>query len=161
MVEYIRSAVVALVSCLITLFSPIEDIMLGMVVLLAVNGLFGLLADIINGVGWKTKKAIGFLYQTAVYFVLVMSLFVVGKFIHKHDEAVTCVSMISVITTWVFGINIFRNGRECCPKNSSMYKLFDILHYIVSVQIIEKIPYIENYIREKQKDKEKENENNQ
>lgn len=55
MVEYIRSAIVALVSCLITLFSPIEDIMLGMVVLLAVNGLFGLLADIFNGVGWKTK----------------------------------------------------------------------------------------------------------
>ena len=67
MVEYIRSAIVALVSCLITLFSPIEDIMLGMVVLLAVNGLFGLLADIFNGVGWRTKKAIGFLYQTAVF----------------------------------------------------------------------------------------------
>ena len=155
MVEYIRSAVIALVSCLITLFSPIEDIMLGMVVLLAVNGLFGLLADIFNGVGWKTKKAIGFLYQTAVFFVLVMSLFVVGKLIHKHEEAITCVSVISVITTWVFGINILRNGRECCPKGSQMYKLFDILHYIVSVQIIEKIPYIENYIIEKQKENEK------
>jgi hypothetical protein len=34
-----------------------------------------------------------------------------------------------------------------------MYKLFDILHYIVSVQVIEKIPYVAAYMAEKQEEK--------
>ena len=155
MVDYIRSAVVALVSCLLTLFSPIQDVLVGMVVLLALNGFLGLVADIINGNGWKMGKATKFLIQCFVYFVLVMSLFVVGHFIHKHDEAVTCVSIISIITTWVFGINILRNCRECCPRTSSMHRLFDILYYIVSVQIIEKVPFVANYIKHKEEENEK------
>ena len=97
MVDFIRSAIVALISCLLTLFSPIQDILVGMVVLLTLNGVCGLFADIINGNGWEMNKATKFLVQCFVYFVLVMALFVVGHFIHKHDEAITCVSIISII----------------------------------------------------------------
>lgn len=154
MIDYIRSAVVALISCLLTLFSPIQDVLVGMTVLLALNGFLGLLADIINGNGWVMNKALKFLIQCFVYFVLVMALFVVGHLIHKHNEAITCVSIISIITTWVFGINILRNCKECCPKTSSMYKLFDILYYIVSIQIIEKVPFVANYIKHKEAENE-------
>lgn len=149
MVDFLRTAIAMLFSCLLTLFSPIQDILIGMVVLLAMNGLFGLLADIINGNGWKMNKATRFLVQCFVYFVLVMALFVVGHFIHKDSEAATCVSIISIITTWVFSINILRNCRNCCPKTSSMYKLFDILYYVVSIQIVEKIPFVASYIAHK------------
>ena len=121
MVDFIRSAIVALISCLLTLFSPIQDILVGMVVLLTLNGVCGLFADIINGNGWEMNKATKFLVQCFVYFVLVM----------------------------VFSINILRNCRNCCPQESSMYKLFDILYYIVSVQIVEKIPFVASYIASK------------
>lgn len=149
MIDFLRTAIAMLFSCLLALFSPIQDILIGMVVLLAMNGLFGLLADIINGKGWKMNKATRFLVQCFVYFVLVMALFVVGHFIHKDSEAATCVSIISIITTWVFSINILRNCRNCCPKTSSMYKLFDILYYVVSIQIVEKIPFVASYIAHK------------
>ena len=153
MVDFIRSAIVALISCLLTLFSPIQDILVGMVVLLTLNGVCGLFADIINGNGWEMNKATKFLVQCFVYFVLVMALFVVGHFIHKHDEAITCVKIIMIITTWVFSINILRNCRNCCPQESSMYKLLDILYYIVSVQIVEKIPFVASYIARKGEEK--------
>ena len=149
MVDFLRTAIAALFSCLLTLFSPIHDILIGMVVLFAVNGIFGLFADIINGNGWKMNKATNFIVQCAVYFVLVMALFIVGHFIHKDTEAATCVSVVSIITTWVFSINILRNGRNSCPKDSSMYKLFDILYYVVSIQIVEKIPFVASYIASK------------
>ncbi len=152
MVDFLRTAIAMLFSCLLTLFSPIQDILIGMVVLLAMNGLFGLLADIINGNGWKMNKATRFLVQCFVYFVLVMALFVVGHFIHKDSEVATCVSIISIITTWVFSINILRNCRNCCPKTSSMYKLFDILYYIVSIQIVEKVPFVASYIARKEEE---------
>lgn len=152
MVDFLRTAIAMLFSCLLTLFSPIQDILIGMVVLLAMNGVFGLLADIINGNGWKMNKATRFLIQCFVYFVLVMALFVVGHFIHKDSEAATCVSIISIITTWVFSINILRNCRNCCPKTSSMYKLFDILYYIVSIQIVEKVPFVASYIARKEEE---------
>lgn len=152
MVDFLRTAIAALFSCLLTLFSPIQDILIGMVVLFAVNGLFGLFADIINGNGWKMYKATKFLVQCCVYFTLVMALFVVGHFIHKDNEAATCVSVVSIITTWVFSINILRNSRNSCPKTSSMYKLFDILYYIVSIQIVEKVPFVASYIARKEEE---------
>lgn len=153
MVYYLKAAVITFISGLLTLFSPIQDILIGMVILLSINGLFGLIADIMDGERWHSKKALSFLYQCFIYFGLVMSLFVVGKFIHKPSEAATCVSMISIITTWVFTINILRNVKQCMPRSSPMYKLFDILHYIVSVQVIEKIPYVAAYMAEKQEEK--------
>lgn len=154
MIDNLKHLIVMAVSCLISMFSPIDDVLLGMVVLLCVNGAFGLVADIIQGDGWHTKKALSFLTQCFVYFGLVMSLFVVGHLIHKHDEAVTCVSIISIITTWVFTVNILRNGKLCTPEGSPMHRLFDILHYIASVQVVERIPYVSDFMRREAERKE-------
>lgn len=154
MIDYLRCAVMTLVSSVITMFSPIRDVMIGMIILLSVNALFGLVADIIDGNGFCMRKALSFLGQCFVFFGLVTSLFAIGHFIHKHNEAVTCVSLVSIITTWVFAVNILRNCKECVPNKSPMYKLFDILHYIVSVQVIERIPYVANYMTDRKKDSE-------
>lgn len=135
-----------IISSVISLFTPIQDVVLAMLILFCVNGAFGLLADIIDGNGWSNKKALSFLKQCFIFFGTLFSLFAIGHFLHEEDETFTCVKIICIITTWVFGVNILRNARQSCSNGSSMYRLFDILYYIVSVQVVEKIPFVSNYI---------------
>ena len=144
--QEVRILIGIVVSSVISLLAPIGDVMWGMLLLFLVNGGMGLLEDIINGEGWKKKKAMAFGVQCAVYFGTVMSMFAIGRLIHKHDEAVSCVNTVSVVTMWVFGTNVLRNARDCCTEGSSMYKLFDILYYVASVQVVERLPIVRNYI---------------
>ena len=146
----IRALIGLVISSVISLFTPIEDVMIAMLVLFSVNGAFGLLEDILHADGWKTKKAFAFLGQCGLYFGTMMSLFLIGHLIHEREEAMTCVKVISVITVWVFGVNILRNARSCCHAGSTMYRLFDILYYVVSVQVVEKIPFVQNYLLRKE-----------
>lgn len=143
--EQIRIIIGIIVSSVLTLFTPIKDVMLAMLVLFSINGAMGLLEDILHASGWKTKKALSFLGQCAIYFGTIMSLFLIGHLVHEHDEAMTCVKFISIITVWVSGVNFLRNARSCCPESSSMYRLFDILYYVASVQVVEKIPFVQKY----------------
>lgn len=145
----IKLFVSLIVSSVISLFSPIKDILLAMLVLFIVNSLLGLLEDILHGSGWSTRKALSFGGQCGIYFGTIMSVFMIGHLIDERDEALVCVKVISIITAWVFGVNIFRNGRDCMPAGSSMHKLFDILYYVASVQAVEKIPFVKSYLMRK------------
>lgn len=149
----IRLFVGVVTSSIVALFAPIGHVMFAMVWLFAINGAMGLLEDILHADGWKTKKALSFIGQCGIYFGTVMSLFLIGHLIHEHENAMSSVKMISIITVWVFGTNILKNARDCCPAGSSMYKLFDILYYVASVQAIEKIPFVQNYLSRKKEKK--------
>lgn len=149
MITELKTLIVLAVSSLISLFSPIKDVLIAMLILFCVNGAFGLLADIFNGRGWDTKKALSFLLQIFIFFGAISTVFAVGKFLHEEDETMTCVKIICIITTWVFSVNIFRNCRVCTPNGSSMHRLFDILYYVASVQVVEKIPFVKEYLMSK------------
>ena len=138
MIDFLRGVFVALFSFLVVVFTPIKDSLIGM-----------LIADIMNGGGFKAKKALIFTKQCFIYYGTILLLFPVGFFLHKQEETATAIGVVSMITAWVFVANILRNCRACCPKDTPMYKLFDILYYIVSVQVVEKIPFIASYIARK------------
>lgn len=155
-IEQVKYIITLLLSSLLAMFHPLEDVMKGMLWLFVINGVIGLLADIFSGNKWSYKKACNFFIQCAVFFGVLLSLFAIGTYIHKHEEAMTCVSIISIIAVWVFSTNIFRNARNICTKGSSMYKFFDILYYVASVQVVEKIPFVQDYMIDKTiKEKEK------
>lgn len=150
MIDFLRGVFVALFSFLVVVFTPIKDSLIGMLILFAANGLFGLIADIMNGGGFKAKKALIFTKQCFIYYGTILFLFPVGFFLHKQEETATAIGVVSMITAWVFVANILRNCRACCPKDTPMYKIFDILYYIISVQVVEKIPFIASYIARKE-----------
>ena len=155
MIDFIRGILITFISYLLTFFAPVQDFFVGMLFLFVANVVFGVIADYINGSKWQKRKFFRFFWDCFIFFGLLSFFYIIGHFVHKQEEAITCVSVISLIAIWAFGINILRNCRNCCLRTSSMYKLFDILYYIVSIQIIVKVPFVANYI----KHKEKENEN--
>lgn len=142
-----------MVSALLSLVNPIKDFMFGMLILFAVNFVIGYVADLCNGRKWSWVKAMAFLKHAAVFFVLLASFFAIGHMMHRVDEAVTCVSTVCCITLWLFTVNILKNIKQSMrDKSSPWYRLVNIIHYIVSIRIVERWPLLKNSLIKTEKD---------
>lgn len=144
--EELKAGFVALLSGLIVMLNPIEDFIKGMLLVFTVNYLVGWIADVAKGKKWSMKKTFSFGLQCFVFFGIIAFLFVVGHFMHKHDEALIGVQYICLIALWAYSRNTLRNLKDnILKKGSTMYLIVDILLFIVSFEMLEKIPLVKKY----------------
>lgn len=149
----IKGLLVATFSALVSFFMPIKDFMIAMIILFLVNFSFGLLADIINGGCWERKKALQFFTQSLGFFLLVFCMFSIGEKMHAHQEAVSSVKYLCTVAVWFFSVNITRNCMEITPKGSVFHRIAYFVYYVLSVQFVERIPFLKRFITEKEKEK--------
>lgn len=126
-------------------FSPIKDFMTAAVLLFIVNFFCGLLADIVVGNKWKTKKALIFVWYCFLYFGLCAFVFACGHFMRNEEGAVQCVSYVCYLALYIYGVNIVRNLKKVVVSGSSMYRILDIIYYVLTFEFVKKIPYLSNY----------------
>lgn len=149
----LKGMIIATVAAVISFFLPIGDFIVAMIILFMVNFCFGLLADIVNGGGWDRKKAMQFFVQCFVFFVLVACIFSIGEKMHAHEEAVSGVEYLCVVALWFFLVNIARNWMNIAPKESVFHKIAYFVYYVLSVQFVERIPFLKRFIAEKEQEK--------
>lgn len=150
----IKGFLIATGAALISFFMPIGDFIVAMIILFIVNFCFGLLADIVNGGGWDRKKAMQFFVQCLVFFMLAFCIFSIGEKMHAHDEAVSGVKYLCTIALWFFSVNIARNWMNITPRESVFHKMAYFVYYVLSVQFVERIPFLKRFIAEKEQEKE-------
>lgn len=146
----LKTLVVTVLGLLASLFSPILDFMLAMLILLTTNLLFGIASARSNGEEWSWKKALMFLVFCFGLFGTFAVMFTVGHFLHQDAEAALCVKYVCIIAVWVFGTNILRNWRNMLHKGTATYRFVDILLYVLTVQFVEKLPWVKKYQEEKE-----------
>ena len=133
-----RSIIIAVTGAFFALLSPIQDFMASMLILFAVNFVFGLLAAIFNGEKWSWRKAgMCFIYGL-IFFATAASMFIVGHFMHTEEQALVCVKYVCFAAIYLFGTNIVRNWRSLCAPGSTWHKLTSLLDYILAVKFGEK-----------------------
>lgn len=147
--DSIRYFLMGLLSAMAAFFSPIQDFMKAAVILFIVNFVCGLLADVVHGRGWDTKKALVFVLYCFLYFGLCAFVFACGHFMRNEHGAVQCVSYICYVALYIYGANIVRNLKGVVAKGSSMYKILDIIYYVITFEFVNRIPYLSNYIDNK------------
>lgn len=140
--EELRTVIVTVIGAILTMLAPIQNFMYAMVLLFALNFIFGIVAAWVNKEGWDTKKALMFFAYCAIFFVTACAVFIIGHFMGEHQQAITVVKILCYLAVYVFGTNIFRNLCLIVPPNSNWYKLFDLCYYMLSVKFIEKFPFI-------------------
>ena len=140
--EELRTVIVTVIGAILTMLAPIQNFMYAMVLLFALNFIFGIVAARVNREGWKTKKALMFFVYCAIFFVTACAVFIIGHFMGEHQQAITVVKILCYLAVYVFGTNIFRNLCLIVPPNSTWYKLFDLCYYMLSVKFVEKFPFI-------------------
>lgn len=151
----IKGFLIATFAALVSFFMPISDFVIAMIILFVVNFCFGLLADIVNGGGWMTKKAQQFFVQCFVFFVLAFCIFGIGEKMHAHEEAVSGVKYLCTIALWFFSVNIVRNWMNITPKKSVFHRMAYFVYYVLSVQFVERIPLLKRFISEKEQENKK------
>ncbi|WP_278485761.1 hypothetical protein [Hoylesella nanceiensis] len=142
----IRTFIIAIVSGLLALLSPIKDFMHAMILVFVINFFCGLIADYRSGGKWSTKKAMLFFYSITVFFVLISTFFVIGKFMHNPDEALFSVKFTCLFGLWVFSVNITKNLKIMLIEGSPMWHIANFLHFILSLKVINKIPFLNDYL---------------
>lgn len=145
MLDSLRYFLIGLVSAMAAFFSPIKDFMTAAVLLFIVNFFCGLLADIVVGNKWQTKKALIFVWYCFLYFGLCAFVFACGHFMRNEEGAVQCVSYVCYLALYIYGVNIVRNLKKVVVSGSSMYRILDIIYYVLTFEFVKKIPYLSNY----------------
>lgn len=143
--EPIKTFVVSVVTAMIAYFSPISGEMQGLLILFSVNFFAGLLTDIlVNNGKFSFKKAFRCVTEFTCMIVFIAAMFSIGE--RKNDVAGTLqlVSYVTYVVVWFYTQNILRNLKSLF-RTGTMHTVCAFLYYIVSVEFIKRVPYLQQY----------------
>jgi hypothetical protein len=144
--ETIRNLIVTICSVLIGYFSPLGDIVFVIFFVFLLNCIFGLVAGVgVEGERFNLKKFFRCIMETFVFYVIVLSIYVVGEKMGNEPGALQCISGVVYAIIYFYAVNILRNIHTLFPKN----KWVKFLFYVLSFEIIKKIPYLQQFQEKK------------
>ena len=147
----IKDFIMPILMGLLAFMHPITNFMIAAILLLALNYLFGLTADFVNGAKWSLKKSFTAFIHAFILLGIIAFTFIIGHYMHNDNGALQCVSYFMYVAIYFFGLNILRNIRELLTKGSPMFMLVDFIYYVLSLQFSEKIPLLKDYLRHESK----------
>ena len=144
----IKGVLLMTFSALVGFFAPIQDLILAIIVLLSVNFASGLIEDALHAGGWSWKKAFKTFYELFVLCGIGFFVFAIGNFLHEKQGAIQCLTAIYFAAIWFYGVNILNNWKKILPEGSTIYRFISFIHFVVSLQIVEKIPYLKAFLQQ-------------
>jgi uncharacterized membrane protein YwzB len=142
-IKLLITSLLANVACLLF---PIKNDIFGLVFLFSVNFFIGLLADVANRRDWSFRKAFRFFRDASIYFVMVTSIYMLGRLKGEEAAAVHCVSFMIYLAIYFYGTNILRNARLITNERSTLYRVLDFLYYIMSLRVVERYGCLKDYL---------------
>ena len=149
----IKLIITSLLANIAGLLFPIKNDIFGLVLLFSVNFLVGLLADVSNRKDWSFRKAFCFFRDATIYFVMVASIYVLGRLKGEDVAAVHCVSFMIYVAIYFYGTNILRNARVITNEKSTLYSVLNFFYYIFSLKMLERSGYLKDYINYEKRNK--------
>ena len=144
--DSLKIIITSLLANIAVLLFPINNDIFGLVLLFCVNFFVGLLADVCNHREWSFRKAFCFFRDATIYFVMVASIYVLGRLKGEDVAAVHCVSFMIYVAIYFYGTNILRNARLVTSEYSTLYRILDFLYYIMSLRVLERYTCLKDYL---------------
>lgn len=145
--SYIKEILASVLLALLAYLKPLETELWTLFLIFFVNFLFGYLSDMVaNNAEWDNKKAMRCIGEAAVFFVLCTSIYAAGRLKGQMDGALQCVSFITYVIIYFYGINILRNCRNMFIEESAPWKVMAFLYYILRFKFVEKIPFLSDFL---------------
>ena len=146
MYDTIRNLIVTLCSILFGYFSPLRNIVFVIFFVFLLNCLFGLVAGVgVEGERFNLKKFFRCILETLVFYVIVLSIYLVGEKMGNEQGSLQCISGVVYAVIYFYAVNILRNIHTIFPKNRWVKFLF----YVLSFEVIKKIPYLQQFQEKK------------
>ena len=129
------------------------------IVLVVADFLSGVAASfLVDHIGITSKKLRWSLVKTAVYAVAILStlgigvfLFLISNFVGQSSAqsilngTMSCVQWEAYVIVWIEVVSILENGLRILPNN----KFLKIIHFVVAVGLVKKIPMLIDALKEK------------
>ncbi len=129
--------------------APISNILEACMIIFIVDLLAGVAAGIfVQKEKFDIKKAFVCILEAAVITTLIAMILVIGDKIDNHEGALSAISVVVYALIYFYGTNTLKNLTRLFPRNS----LLRFLYYVLSFEIVEKIPYLANYKKSLQND---------
>lgn len=142
MIDTIKNLLVTVSSVLIGYFAPLKQIAFVICFIFFLNCLFGLVAGIgVEGEKFSLKKWFRCLLETMVFYVIVLSIYLVGEKMGNPSGAIQCISGVTYAIIYFYTVNILRNAHKILPTSNVIKFLF----YVMSFEVIKKIPHLQQY----------------
>lgn len=143
MLDTIRNLIVTITSVVVGYFAPLKDIVFVIFFIFLLNCIFGLVAGVgVQGEKFSLKKFFRCIMETFVFYVIVLSIYLVGEKMGNPDGAIQCISGVTYAIIYFYTVNILRNAHKLLPKS----KVIKFLYYVLSFEVIKKIPYLQQYM---------------
>ena len=143
----IKTSVIGLSSAVMAFLAPLAADLYVMLILFAVNALFGIIADVVDGKKWDKHKIQVAFIEALLFFLFVLIIYSIGTIKANMDGALQCVSFISYSLMYYYGTNITRNMMNILPDGSVGHACFGFIYYLLSVEFIKKIPALKEYLK--------------
>lgn len=145
----LKNMIVTLCSITLAYFAPVKDMVFVIFFIFLINMLAGLVSGIVvDNEGFNNKKFFHCIVETCVFYLIVGSVFLIGEKLHNHNGAMQCITGVVYAILYFYGTNTLRNLNKLFPDN----KVISFIYYVVSFEIVKKIPYLQQF---QNQDKEK------
>lgn len=146
MTEQIKNVIVGIILAIIAYLEPIDGELQTLLLVFFLNFLFGYISGMVKGEDFSLKKAIVCVGHAAVFFILCAAVYVVGRLKGQMDGAVQCVSFITYLVMYFYGLNILRNLKKIFKDGTPPWHVANTLYFILRFKFIEHIPYLSDYL---------------
>ncbi len=142
-----RTLIAGFFAALLGWLEPIAGDVFTLIYIFILNFCFGYLAGrIAYQEDFNLKKALECIKQAALFFLIVLSIYLIGDLKNQQEGAMQCVSTVVYIVIYFYTTNILRNLKKVLRGGTPAYKAVDFLYYLLSFEIIKKIPVLGEYL---------------
>lgn len=147
MIDKIKDIVWALILSVVAYLKPLQGEMSALFLLFFVNFLAGYFAGMIaNNEEFNFKKAGRCILEALVFFALCTCIYAEGKLKGNEHGAMQCVSFVTYVIIYFYGVNIVKNLMKIFREGTIPYQIFAFLYYILRFKFVEQIPYLKEYL---------------
>ena len=146
MVEQVKNVIIGILLAILAYLEPIEGELQTLFLVFFLNFLFGYLSGMVKGEDFSLKKALVCIGHATVFFVLCAAVYVVGRLKGQMSGAVQCVSFITYLIMYFYGLNILRNCKKIFKEDTPPWHVVNALYFILRFKFIEHIPYLSSYL---------------
>lgn len=138
----LKSAMVTALCAILAFFAPIANLIFAVFIIFLLNCIAGIVADVVtDSKSFDLKKFFHCLFETMVFYVIIMAVYVIGDTLLNLAGAIQCSTVIVYAILYFYGTNILRNCAKLFPDS----KTIKFMYYVLSFEIIKKIPYMDRF----------------
>lgn len=147
MANFLREILASVVLAVIAYLKPIEAELWTLFLIFFTNFLFGYLAGMIaNNEEWDNKKAMRCVGEATVFFILCTTIYAIGRLKGQMQGALQCVSFITYVVIYFYGLNVLRNCKKIFRKDTAPWLCVSFLYYVLRFKFVEKIPFLQGFL---------------